>query len=329
MVPCLADRAAGDRRRRRRRRNPRQPARAGRAPGDARSALTGDNLILTSDKLRGLVEARGRPAHRRLCGRVLNGGMRTYTIPGFGVVDVLTELRAVPGPGGRGTLVTGTARAWVRRIDNRFLAWVVGRAAAARHEPDARARQDRPFHQSADHRAEHHARRHRPAGGPTAPSSSRAAGGTAITGRCGSTLDGRLERPRLAVRLERPMDALGLSERAAQPRSQRRGLRLARRGRLDAWAVHRQRPDPAAARRAGDDPVRAAQRLGDSGERRAALRSGRVHRHARGRRRRARRAAPVQSGERAPADRGRTSPPTMRASPGRRRSPYGGGRSRA
>ena len=38
----------------------------------------------------------------------LNAGMRTYAIPGFGMVDVLSELRAVPGPGGRGTMVTGT-----------------------------------------------------------------------------------------------------------------------------------------------------------------------------------------------------------------------------
>ena len=179
---------------------------------------------------------------------VLNGGMRTYAIPGFGVVDVLTELRAVPGPGGKGTAVTGTARAWVRRLDNRFLGWVSG--GLPRLDTNLTRGPDKIVHftQFADHGAAHHARRHGAAARPTAPSSSRARGRHTDYGPLRLTLDGRLERPRLAVRLERPLDALGLSERAAQHRSQRGRLRLARRGRLDAGAVHGQRADPAAAR---------------------------------------------------------------------------------
>ncbi len=74
--------------------------------------LWGDDLVLTSDKLRGLVDLEV-DLRTGVYAVAVNAGMRTYAIPGFGVVDVLSELRAVPGPGGRGTMVTGTARAWV------------------------------------------------------------------------------------------------------------------------------------------------------------------------------------------------------------------------
>src|SRR3712207_5000685 len=71
--------------------------------------LTGEGLTLTSDKLKGklslLVDL--------VTGRydvVLSGGLSRYLIPGLGIVDVLTELKVVPGPGGKGTLVTGRGR---------------------------------------------------------------------------------------------------------------------------------------------------------------------------------------------------------------------------
>ena len=168
----------------------------------------GDNLILTSRNLRGLVDAEV-DLRTGVYSVVLNGGMRTYTIPGFGVVDVLTELRAVPGSGGRGTAVTGTARAWVRRLDNRFLAWVSG--GLPRLDTNLTRGPDKIVHFT-NLRI-------------SAPDLT--LGGTGLRrtdgtfqfegrgrhGRFGPlrlTLDGRLERPRLAVRLERPMDALGL-----------------------------------------------------------------------------------------------------------------------
>ena len=63
--------------------------------------LSGDDLVLTSDKLRGLVDLEV-DLRTGVYAVAVNAGMRTYAIPGFGVVDVLSELRAVPGPGGRG-----------------------------------------------------------------------------------------------------------------------------------------------------------------------------------------------------------------------------------
>ena len=87
--------------------------------------LTGEGLTLTSDKLKGkfslLVDL--------VTGRydvILSGGLTRYLIPGLGIVDVTSELKVVPGPNGRGTLVTGKGRAWVRRFDNRFLAGLAG-----------------------------------------------------------------------------------------------------------------------------------------------------------------------------------------------------------
>ena len=172
--------------------------------------LVGENLVLTSDKLRGLVDL-GVDLKTGVYAVVLNGGMRTYVIPGFGVVDVLAELRAVPGPERRGTMVTGTARAWVRRMDNRFLAWVSGGLPTL--STSLSRGPDRIVHFTNLRIA--------------APDIALAAAGFRRTdgtfsfegaGRHGDfgplrlTLDGRLERPRLAVRLERPMDALGLRD---------------------------------------------------------------------------------------------------------------------
>ena len=87
--------------------------------------LTGDRLALSSDKLRGIASL-AVDLRTGVYAVAINAGMQRYLIPGFGVIDVLSELHAVPGPGGHGTMVTGQSRAWVRRFDNRFLAWVAG-----------------------------------------------------------------------------------------------------------------------------------------------------------------------------------------------------------
>ncbi len=172
--------------------------------------LWGDDLALTSDKLRGLVDLEV-DLRTGVYAVAVNAGMRTYTIPGFGVVDVLSELRAVPGPGGRGTMVTGTARAWVRRLDNRFLLWVAGGlptlTTSLTRGPDRIVRFSN-LRIAAPKLA-------------LAGSGLRRIDGTfqfegggrhADYGPLRLTLDGRLERPRLAVRLERPADSLGLRD---------------------------------------------------------------------------------------------------------------------
>ncbi len=92
--------------------------------GDLRvtpALLTGDGLILKSDKLSGkislLVDLK--------TGRYdigLAGQLTRYLIPGLGIVDIKTELKVLPGEGGRGTRIAGTGEAWVRRLDNAFLA---------------------------------------------------------------------------------------------------------------------------------------------------------------------------------------------------------------
>ena len=83
--------------------------------------LSGDGLLLKSDKLSGklslLVDLK--------TGRFdvgLAGQLGRYLIPGLGIVDVKTELKVVPSETGRGTRVIGRGQAWVRRLDNSFLA---------------------------------------------------------------------------------------------------------------------------------------------------------------------------------------------------------------
>lgn len=87
--------------------------------------LQGQDLQLTSDKLRAkvslLIDLR--------TGRfdvLLSGGLTRYFIPGVGIVDVTSDLRVVPGPGGKGSRVVGTGRAQVRRLDNSFFASLTG-----------------------------------------------------------------------------------------------------------------------------------------------------------------------------------------------------------
>jgi translocation and assembly module TamB len=171
--------------------------------------LTGAGLVFTSDKARGLVDGDGNLATG---GWVVlaRGGMQNYLIPGFGAVDALTQLRIVPGPDGHGTFTTGTAQGWVRRLDNRFLAWVSG--GLPRAETNLTRGPDRIVHFS-NLRV-------------TSPKVSFAGTGLRRTdatysftgnarhadyGPARLSLEGRLERPRLALRLDRPVDALGLA----------------------------------------------------------------------------------------------------------------------
>jgi translocation and assembly module TamB len=57
---------------------------------------------------------------------VISGGLTRYLIPGLGIVDVQSELTVVPGPGGKGSRIVGTGKAWVRRLDNSFFASLTG-----------------------------------------------------------------------------------------------------------------------------------------------------------------------------------------------------------
>jgi translocation and assembly module TamB len=87
--------------------------------------VTGDGLALQSDKLSGKLSV----FVDLLTGRYdigLAGQLTRYLIPGLGIVDVKSELSAVPGSDGRGTRILGHGQAWVRRFDNNFLAGLAG-----------------------------------------------------------------------------------------------------------------------------------------------------------------------------------------------------------
>jgi translocation and assembly module TamB len=87
--------------------------------------VRGDNLRITSAKWSGKVSL----LIDLVTGRfqvLLSGAMQRYLIPGLGIVDVMTDLKVVPGPNGHGSHVVGSARAWVRRLDNSFFRELTG-----------------------------------------------------------------------------------------------------------------------------------------------------------------------------------------------------------
>ncbi|MFL6845151.1 MAG: translocation/assembly module TamB domain-containing protein [Allosphingosinicella sp.] len=172
--------------------------------------LTGEGLSLTSDKLKGKLAL----FVDLITGRfdvVLSGGLTRYLIPGLGIVDVTSELKVVPNPSGHGTLVTGKARAWVRRFDNRFLAGLAGGLPYL--EADLLRGNDLILHFS---NLVITAPKIRIAGAGYRRRDGTfwfEGGGTQGTyGRFAMNLDGRIEKPKLAIRLARPSDALGLAD---------------------------------------------------------------------------------------------------------------------
>jgi translocation and assembly module TamB len=141
---------------------------------------------------------------------LLAGGLRRYFIEGVGIVDVLTDLRVVPGPGGQGTLVTGTAKAWVRRLDNSFFADLTG--GLPRMETDLVRGSDGILHlrnlqiYSPKLRLSGEGRRNR-----DGTFHITARGQQAQYGPVRMVLDGNIARPRIELFLDRPNETLGLS----------------------------------------------------------------------------------------------------------------------
>jgi translocation and assembly module TamB len=172
--------------------------------------LTGEGLALTSDKLKGKVSL----FVDLITGRfdvVISGGMTRYLIPGLGIVDVTSELKVVPNPSGHGTLVTGKARAWVRRFDNRFLEGLAGGLPYL--EADLLRGNDLILHFS---NLTITATKIRIAGtGFRRRDGTFYFEGKGVQGTYGAftmNLDGHIERPKLAIRLARPNEALGLAD---------------------------------------------------------------------------------------------------------------------
>ncbi len=87
--------------------------------------VRGEDLRLTSAKWNGKLSL----LIDLVTGRfevLLSGSMQRYLIPGLGIVDVMTDLKVLPGPNNKGSHVVGTAKAWVRRLDNSFFRDLTG-----------------------------------------------------------------------------------------------------------------------------------------------------------------------------------------------------------
>jgi translocation and assembly module TamB len=172
--------------------------------------VRGDGLRLTSAKWNGKISL----LIDLVTGRfdvLLSGDMRRYLIPGLGLVDVVTDLHVFPGANGHGSHVVGTAKAWVRRLDNSFFQSLTGGLPSLTTNlergndgvvhftnlqivsPKLRLSgaglrfKDGTFHVDAT-------------------------GRQAKYGPVRLTLDGHIERPRLNIFLPRPNDTLGLTD---------------------------------------------------------------------------------------------------------------------
>lgn len=87
--------------------------------------IIGPDLQFRSDKLRGRINLRVDLKNGRYDVGI-NGGLGRFLIPGLGIVDVVSQLRVVPDPNGRGARILGTGNAQMIRLDNEFFATLAG-----------------------------------------------------------------------------------------------------------------------------------------------------------------------------------------------------------
>ncbi|QNN68627.1 translocation/assembly module TamB domain-containing protein [Sphingomonas lutea] len=171
--------------------------------------VRGDGLRLTSARLNGKLSL----LIDLVTGRfevLMSGAMTRYQIPGLGIVDVVTDLKVVPSPTGKGSYVTGTAKAWVRRLDNSFFAELTG--GLPRLETNLTRGSDGIVRftnlqlYSPKLRLSGSGQRNRDGTFHIV-----ASGRQAKYGALRMTLDGRIERPRIDLLLDHPNEALGLT----------------------------------------------------------------------------------------------------------------------
>jgi translocation and assembly module TamB len=173
------------------------------------TAITGDGLAFTSDKLSGQLTL-FLDLKTGVYDVGIAGQLNRYLIPGLGIVDVRSVLKVVPGENGKGSRVVGTGEAWVRRFDNTFLAGLAGGlprletglvrgpdgvlqlvglklfAPSLTLSGNGMRRRDGTFQFEGSGRQSRY--------GPLT-----------------LALDGRIDRPKLDILLARPADALGLA----------------------------------------------------------------------------------------------------------------------
>jgi len=172
--------------------------------------VTADKMKLSSDKLGGqlslVLDLRTGEYDVGLAGKLLR-----YLIPGIGIVDVNSDLKAVPGPGGRGTIVAGRGRAWVRRFDNAFLRSLAGGLPSIdtqlRRGSDGVLHFDRLVLTGPEIRLTGSGMRRR-----DGSFYFKGAGRQARYGPLQLTLDGNISRPKVDLVLASPLPALGLAD---------------------------------------------------------------------------------------------------------------------
>jgi translocation and assembly module TamB len=170
--------------------------------------VRGDNLKLTSAKWTGKLSV----LIDLVTGRfevLLSGAMQRYFIPGLGIVDVMTDLKVVPGPGGKGSHVVGTAKAWVRRLDNSFFRELTGGLPSL--TTNLERGNDEIVHFT---NLQLYSPKLRLSGSGQRNKDGTfhivASGRQAKYGPLKLVLDGEIDRPRLDLFLENPNEALGL-----------------------------------------------------------------------------------------------------------------------
>lgn len=170
--------------------------------------LRGDGLRLTSARWTGKVSL----LVDLVTGRfqlMLSGAMQRYLVPGLGIVDVLTDLRVVPGANGKGSHVIGTGKAWVRRLDNSFFASLAG--GLPRIETNLERGGDGIVHFS---NLQLYSPKLRLSGAGERLKDGTfhivASGRQAKYGALKMVLDGHIERPRVDLLLASPNQALGI-----------------------------------------------------------------------------------------------------------------------
>jgi translocation and assembly module TamB len=140
---------------------------------------------------------------------LLSGAMKRYLIPGLGLVDVVTDLHVVPGPNNQGSHVVGTAKAWVRRLDNSFFQGLTGGLPSL--TTNLERGNDGVVHFS---NLQIYSPRLRLSGAGERFKDGTfhidATGRQAKYGPVRLILDGHIDRPRLNILLSRPNDTLGL-----------------------------------------------------------------------------------------------------------------------
>lgn len=172
--------------------------------------VSGEGLRLSSDKLSGKLSV-NLDLRTGNYDVALSGKLLRYLIPGIGIVDVSSELKVVPGSAGRGTMVVGRGRAWVRRFDNSFLRGLAGGLpmidTRLRRGPDGVLHFDRLVLTAPDIKISGNGMRRR-----DGSFYFKGSGTQTRYGPVQLTLDGNISRPKLDLVLATPLPALGLAD---------------------------------------------------------------------------------------------------------------------